>query len=220
MLRRITLVATAAFLVALATTPAAMAGDLDDKPALKAMLEEMRVQLDLTDGQVATATGLIEDESERAKVVVDELDDVTFDSVLDLLVEARAIREDFLPKLRGILDEKQKKKLKSLPKSDEIYIQAGVAWIADEKVDKLRRRLGLSEGQVPRVREIVTEQVRDSVEIVDGVKGGEGKKRQEVLDVMVDLRGAQRRANRELDGVLDDEQKVKLEQLREKKERK
>jgi hypothetical protein len=190
-----------------------IAGDLDSRPGLKTMLAEIRDQLELTDGQVTTARGLIEGQIDRARAVVEELDEFTFDSVLDLLVEARSIREEFIPQLRGLLDERQLEKLDALPKSSEIYIQGMVGWIVEERVDKLRDRLGLESEQIDEIREVITDQIRDSVEILEGIDRGEDSSRRDMLDAVMDLRGAQRSANRQIGRLMTDDQKSRFEEL-------
>jgi hypothetical protein len=202
------------FLLAAVPIEAGGEGRLESIPSLAPALQQMKTELGLSDAQVNQAEGLLADQYGRVKAVVDEFGGVSFDSVVDVLAEARSVRDDFIPKLNGVLSEEQRAKLGSLPKAHEIYIAAAGGWLTEAYLDKLGRKVGLSREQLADLRSVTLEHFRDAVSIVEGVIEGGGAKKA-VLDAVVDLRGVQRQTRRDVEKRLTDEQKGKLEAFRE-----
>lgn len=214
-LRRTTAFIAFAMAAIAVAAPSAQSADfnLDDYPSLKPAIEEMRSELQLTDSQFLTAKGLIGEQLDRVSGVVDDLDKFNFDTAVDLLIEARSVRDDFIPELRGILDAEQKEKLRQLPRSHDLYVSAMAGWLTEGRVEKLSSRLGLEPGQIPGVREALFGQFDESIRIVSGLVDFEGDPMDLIMDSLVDLRLTQREANRAIERQLDDAQKAKFEKL-------
>ena len=71
--------------------------DLTSMPALQSALKQMKAELALSDQQSKDAGKLIASRVRRVEVAIDSFGGVNFDSVLDLLVEARSIKDEFVP---------------------------------------------------------------------------------------------------------------------------
>jgi len=185
---------------------------LQATPALQPALAEMKSQLNLSDAQAGQVAGLLADRYARLKTFVDEFGGVSFDSVVDVLVEARSLRDDFVPALQGVLTDEQRAKLAQLPKAHELYVAAAGGWLTEAYLDKLGRRVGLTGEQLGELRPVTLEHFRDAVSIVEGLVAGGEKKA--ILDAVVDLRGVQRQTRRDVEKRLTAEQKAKLDALR------
>ena len=179
--------------------------------AVLATLAETADQLALRDDQKAEARRVIGDEFARTSDVIDAIsDDLSFESVVDLLAEAKNIRESFVPSIQGILDEDQKERLDRLPHDDSFYIGMAARMITDSRIKKLSEKVGLSETQIPEARRALDSGFRDALEVVYGLAhdGGEDAG---AMDILVDLRGIQRGVKRDLGRVLDEGQMAKLD---------
>ena len=185
---------------------------LQATPALQPALTEMKRHLDLSDDQVGQVEGLLAERYGRIKAFVDEFGGVSFDSVVDVLVEARSVRDEFVPALKGVLNDEQRARLGQLPKEHEVYVAAVGGWLAEAYLDKVGRRVDLSGEQVGELRPVILDRFRDAVSIVEGLVGDGGKKA--ILDAVVDLRGVQRQTRRDVEKRLNAEQRAKLEALR------
>lgn len=208
-------VVLAVSVVALAASAAAAQVPSSLRPAL----EEMRTELDLSDAQVTEANSLVLDRIARFEAAIDRFGDLNLDSMVDLLAEARSVREEFIPALRGILNDDQRAALAALPKDHQLYVSAMAGWLGEARVRRLRDRVGLSDEQAEQIRTAVTDEYRDGVAIVSGLAGEEGGPgRREMLDALLDLRGVIRQANQHVDQVLDAEQKAALEAWEQERE--
>ena len=196
--------------------------DLASMPALQSALKQMKAELALSDQQSADAGKLIASRVRRVEVAIDSFGGVNFDSVLDLLVEARSIKDEFVPELKGLLNEEQKAKLGKLPKAHEIYIAAMAGWITEGRVKKLDGRVQLTEAQIPQIRSVLLQQARGAVEIVEGlvVKDEKSLDRASILDTVMDLRMMVRQGERGIEPILSAEQKTALEAYRDESSRK
>jgi hypothetical protein len=190
--------------------------------ALKPAVEELKRELQLTDEQVAQVQKLVTGQIGRVSAAVENFGGISFDSVLDLMVEARATRDEFIPAMRSVLTEEQKAKLAKLPKAHEIYVAAVAGWLTEAQLEKLRDRLALEDGQLPQVRAALLAGFRDAATIVEGLirEADDKSMRETVLDAVVDLRTVQRTTEREIQRQLSDEQKARLESYREESSRK
>jgi hypothetical protein len=187
---------------------------LQSLPALEPAVAEMKAQLGLSDAQMSQVEGLVVDRYEQVRAVVEEFGGgVSLDSVVDVLAEARSVRDDFVPALKGALTEEQRGRLAALPKAHEIYVAVGCGWLTEAYLDKLGRKVGLSAEQVADLRPVALGHFRDAVSIVEGVVAGGGAKKA-MLDAVVDLRGVQRQIQRDVQRRLTDEQKARLEGVR------
>jgi hypothetical protein len=189
-------------------------GRLESIPSLAPALQQMKTELGLSDRQVGQVEELLVDRYGRVKAAVDEFGGVSFDSVVDVLAEARSVRDEFIPSLKAVLSDEQRAKLGSLPKAHEIYVAAAGGWLTEAYLDKLSRKVGLSQEQLTDLRSVTLEHFRDAVSIVEGVIENGGAKKV-VLDAVVDLRGVQRQTQRDVEKRLTDEQTAKLERFRE-----
>lgn len=203
-----------ALLIGLWLLGAGAAGAVELSDSLRATVDEMANYLQMTDSQRSDLTALVSDEAGRVRDVVDAIqDDLGFDSALDLLTETKNIRKNFIPGLRGLLDEDQKARLDRLPSDDSFYISAVARLITDARVDRFQTKLQLTDSQVPEVREVLEGGFQDALSIVAGL----GRQEEDfsaslVLDIVTDLRGAQRMMDRGVRRVLTDEQKAILEE--------
>jgi hypothetical protein len=189
---------------------------LSGLPALEPAVDELKAELDLTDRQVEDAKSLVTAEMVRVTAAVESFGGITFDSVLDLLVEARATRDELIPALRRILTHDQIERLAKLPKAHEVYLAAMSGWLTEAQLAKLRDRLGLTEAQIPAIRSVLLGQYREAVRIAEGfVRRADDKSMQEtVLDAVVDLRTIQRTTERGIERELSDEQKASFQSYR------
>jgi hypothetical protein len=194
--------------------------NLSSLPALAPALAELRSELALTEAQSADASNILVELMGRAKAAVDEFGGLSFESMLDLLVEARSIRNDYGPRIMNFLTEEQKQKLEKLPRRHEIYTSAMSGWLAEAQLERLKERAGLTEEQLPQVRSILVNQFQDAVGIVEGLVKKEDfeSMKDEILGVILDLRSIQRQGRRGVDKLLTEEQRVRIEKLRKEPE--
>ena len=157
----------------------------------------------------------------RVTSAVENFGGISFNSVLDLLVEARAAREEFIPAMQKILTEEQKGKLAKLPKAHEVYVAAMAGWLAEAQLGKLKGKVGLTDGQIPGVRSVLLTQYQEAVRIVEGlVRNADDKSmKATVLDAVVDLRTMQRTAERGIERELTEEQKARFESYRDESDK-
>lgn len=199
-------------LVLVSTNPAVHAqgmGGASMVPAtLAPVVEELRATLALTDAQSADVSRLLVQQAGRAASMMEKAGDLSLESVIDLLATARSIKDDFLPQLSAVLTDDQKAKLQALPKSSNIYISAMAGWVAEARLTKLQSVLRLTDAQVPGVRQVLLDQFRTMARAVTGVAGGGlgAASTSAILDVLVDLRAAQRMGRRSLQDLLTPEQ--------------
>jgi hypothetical protein len=117
--------------------------------ALKPAVEELKQELQLTDEQVARVQEFVIGQIGRVSAAVENFGGISFDSILDLMVEARATRDEFIPAMSSVLTEEQEAKLAKLPKAHEIYVAAVAGWLTEAQLEKLRDRLALEDNQLP-----------------------------------------------------------------------
>jgi hypothetical protein len=203
---------TGAFLL-IAIGPVGAQQTLASAPALKPAVEELKSELALTDQQVQEAENILVGFVARAKTAVNNFGGITFESIVDLLSEAQAIREEFIPRITSLLDESQVQKLKTLPKAHELYVSAMAGWLTEAQLEKLKERVGLTEGQIPETRALLLGQFEDAVGIVEGFVNRDGAKlaKSEVMQAVLDLRSVQRQTRRKLRSTLTEEQKTRLD---------
>jgi hypothetical protein len=194
----------------------------DRLSALIPAVEEIRKELALDDEQVSRAAGLVNGQMKRVTAAVESFGGISFDSILDLMVEARAARDEFIPAIRAILTDEQKAKLAKLPKAHGIYTSAVAGWLTEAQLGKLKGRIGLTDAQVPQVRSALLEQYKSAATIVEGLirKPDDTSLQETVLDAVVDLRAAQRTAEREIKIHLTDAQKAQFESYRDESTKK
>ncbi len=187
-----------------------VAAGASTEEAILTTLAETADQLSLRDDQRDDARRIIGEEFARTSEVIDAIsDDLSFESVVDLLAEAKNIRESFVPSIQGILDDSQKERLERLPHDDSFYIGMAARMITDSRVEKLAEKVGLAEGQIPEVRRALDSGFRDALEVVYGLAhDGEDSG---AMDILVDLRGIQRGVKRDLGKVLDEGQMARLD---------
>jgi hypothetical protein len=190
--------------------------------ALKPAVEELKQELQLTDEQVARVQEFVIGQIGRVSAAVENFGGISFDSILDLMVEARATRDEFIPAMSSVLTEEQEAKLAKLPKAHEIYVAAVAGWLTEAQLEKLRDRLALEDNQLPQVRAALLAGFRDASTIVEGLmrEADDHSMREIVLDAVLDLRTAQRTAEREIQRLLSDEQRARLESYREESAKK
>lgn len=191
-------------------TAGARAAELASSPALQPALTQLKAELALTDQQSAQAARLIGSRVSRIEAAVESFGDVSFDSVVDILVEARSVKDEFIPELQGLLTAEQKAKLGQLPKNHDVYVSAMAGWITEGRLKKLSLKVRLTDAQIPQVRAVLLDQARDAVTIVEGLASGDGGKKK-ILDAVVDLRGVVRQGERKIQPLLSAEQKTALE---------
>ena len=90
-------------------------------PVLVEAAEKIRTELALTDDQAEGLRVLVSDRLMRAEVVAASFGHVTFDSVIDLLTEARSIKKEFIPQLNALLTPQQKATLANLPRQRQLW---------------------------------------------------------------------------------------------------
>ena len=186
----------------------------DKVEALEPVLDQVRSELDLTDEQVGRLEGVLGDQVDRARVAVDGFGGLSFDSVVDLLAEARDMKKDLEKELGGFLSDEQKAKLKGLPASKQIYREAIAVAITEARLGKLEKELELTADQRGPAREALLDGIREATDIVEGVVDKEKGSKRSVMDALLDLRATERSTNRRLERVLTDEQKERLERYR------
>lgn len=179
-------------------------------PELEPALNQIRSELSLTDAQVAQVEALIVRQFEKTKSMLEGITDLNFDAMVDILVTAREMRNEFIPALLNVLTEEQKAKLKNLPKSHGIYISAMAGWLTEGQLRKLTSHLNLTEEQLPQVRSVLQEQYDQAIELVGGLMKQEPSP-DLILDSILDLRTVHRQGLRKLKALLNAEQKTKLE---------
>jgi hypothetical protein len=180
---------------------------------LTPVIEELRTTLALTDAQSADVSRLLVQQAGRATSMMDRAGDLSLETVIDLLATVRGIRDDFLPQLSAVLTAEQKARLQALPQSSNIYVSAMAGWLAEARLNKLQGVLRLTDTQVPGVRQVLLDQFRTMTRAVSGVVsgGGSAMSTSVVLDVLVDLRAAQRMSRRSIQEMLTPEQVRSLE---------
>jgi hypothetical protein len=180
---------------------------------LAPVIEELRTTLALTDAQSADVSRLLVQQAGRATSMMDRAGDLSLETVIDLLATVRGIRDDFLPQLSAVLTAEQKARLQALPQSSNIYVSAMAGWLAEARLNKLQGVLRLTDTQVPGVRQVLLDQFRTMTRAVSGVVsgGGSAMSTSVVLDVLVDLRAAQRMSRRSIQEMLTPEQVRSLE---------
>lgn len=190
--------------------------------ALVPALEQMKTELALTDEQTSQAGRLMVERLARAAGAVESFGGISFDSVLDLLVEARSFRDEFIPELTALLTGEQKAKLAALPKAHKVYTAAMAGWFAQARVDKMRTRINLTDAQVPDVQAALLDEFRDAIGIVEGFvsKDSEKSTKSAILDLVVDLRAVQRQGQRRIERLLTTEQQQALKAYRVESEEK
>jgi hypothetical protein len=152
---------------------------------------------------------LIVRQFEKTRSVLENITNLDFDAMVDLLVTAREMRNEFIPSLLNVLTEEQKAKLKNLPKSHNIYISVMAGWLTEGQLRKLTSRLDLTEEQLPQVRSILQEQYDQAIELVGGLIQQEPSP-DSILDAILDLRLVHRQGLRKLKALLNTEQTPKL----------
>jgi len=188
--------------------------DLSATPALAEAEQKIRTELALTPDQEARARALITDRLGKAEQIVDSFGDVSLDSVIDLLSEARAIKKEFIPQITALLTPEQKARLAKLPKSEDLWTNVASAWMAEARLKKLAARLRLTPAQVPQVRDALVGQFHDAADIIDGLfrtPNGQPPGKQAILDALLDLRSAIRAGQRKIDRLLTSEQRAALQ---------
>jgi hypothetical protein len=198
---------------------------ISNLPALKPAIDELRTELSLTDQQVKDAEKLVIGQMARVQAAVDNFGGVSFDSILDVMVEARATREEFIPAVKNLLTEEQKAKLGKLPKAHGIYVSALAGWLTEAQLGKLKNRVGLTDAQLSTLRSPLLGQYKEAAGIIEGLirqdeAGDDKSMTQTVLDAVLDLRGVQRMTEREIQKALTPEQKTRFDAYREESEKK
>jgi hypothetical protein len=191
-------------------------------PALKPAVAQLKTELQLTDQQVSDAGRLVTGQMARVTSAVENFGGISFESVLDILVEARAAREEFIPAMQKILTEEQKGKLSKLPKAHEVYVAAMAGWLAEAQLGRLKGKVELTDAQIPGVRSVLLTQYEEAVRIVEGLVRNTDDKSMKatVLDAVVDLRTMQRTAERGIERELTGEQKARFESYRDESDKK
>ena len=206
-------------LVAMTVVPSPAAGqaapaDLTATPALADAAQKIRTELALTSEQQTKARAILVDRLNRAEAVVDSFGDISLDSVIDLLSEARSIQKDFIPQLNAMLTPEQKTKLANMSKDRQLWGDVTSAWMAEARLKKLASKVQLTNSQIPQVRDALVSQFRDAAAIVDGLfhaTSAEQPGRKAMLDAVLDLRSAIRSGQRKIDRLLTSEQRAALE---------
>lgn len=188
-------------------------GAVDPSDSLQGTVDEVANYLQMTDAQRSELASLFSGEAANVREVVDAIqDDLGFDAVLDLLTEAKSIREDFIPALQGLLDDEQRARLDRLPHDDSFYISTVTRLVTDARVARFREKLDLTDAQVPEVRSVLEGGFQDALSIVAGLGRKDVKiSGSVVLDIVTDLRGTQRMMDRGVRKVLTEEQRSILD---------
>ncbi len=209
----VSLLTIATGLAAFAPAAGAQGGAAVLPATLAPVIEELRTTLALTDAQSADVSRLLVQQAGRATSMMDRAGDLSLETVIDLLATARTIKDDFLPQLSAVLTDEQKVRLQALPKSSNIYAAAMAGWLAEARLNKLQGVLRLTDTQVPGVRQVLLDQFRTMSRAVVGVASGgtSAASTSAILDVLVDLRAAQRMSRRSLREMLTPEQVRSLE---------
>ena len=142
---------------------------------------------------------------------------VTFDSVIDLLTEARSIKKDVIPQLNALLTPQQKATLANLPRQRQLWSTVAAAWMAEARLKSLAARVDLTPDQVPAVRTQLLAEFHDAADIVDELLRADNEQRpapSAVLDAVLDLRAAVRAGTRKVEQMLTPEQRAALEAYR------
>ena len=192
------------------------------RPVLVEAAEEIRTELGLTDAQAREFRILIGERLMRAEVVAASFGHVTFDSVIDLLTEARSIKKEFIPQLNALLTPQQKATLANLPRERQLWRTVAAAWMAEARLKSLAARVNLTPDQVPAVRTQLLAEFHDAADIVDELLRADNGQRpatSAVLDAVLDLRAAVRAGTRRVEQMLTPEQRAALEAYRHDSER-
>jgi Spy/CpxP family protein refolding chaperone len=196
--------------------------DLSATPALAEAEQKIRTELALTPDQEARARALITERLGKAEQIVESFGDVSLDSVIDLLSEARAIKKEFIPQITSLLTPEQRARLAKLPKSEDLWTNVTSAWMAEARLKKLAARIRLTPAQVPEVRAALLGQFHDAADIIDGLfrtTNGQPPGKQAVMDAVLDLRSAIRAGQRRIDRLLTPEQRAALQAYKADSER-
>jgi Spy/CpxP family protein refolding chaperone len=198
-----------------AATPAVSAN-----PTLAEAVQKVRTELALTDEQAAKVRTLIAERVPRAEAAVEAFGDISLDSILDLLHEARSIKDEFVPELTAVLTPEQKTKLANLPRDSQMWLDVGAAWMTEARVKKLVSRVKLTDAQVPQIRDLYQSQFKDAADSIAAlVRGGDAESRKkEILDAVLDLRASIRAGQRKVDRLLTPEQHKALEAYKDESE--
>jgi hypothetical protein len=190
------------------------AQDLSHLPALAPALNELKTELALTNEQSSEAATVIVDLLGSAQGVLDGMDGLNFDSILDLLVEVRSMKEEFGPRLGAVLTEEQREKLAELPKRHQIYSAAVSGWLTEALAGKLNKRVELTDQQLPQVRSLLLERFQEVAGIVEGLvkKDEDENAKDTILGAILDLRSIQRQTRRDVAKLLNDDQRARLEE--------
>ncbi len=205
--------------------PAVRAQGLPQKstvtPVLVEAAEKIRTELALTDDQAEELRVLVSDRLMRAEVVAASFGHVSFDSVIDLLTEARSIKKEFIPQLNALLTPQQKAKLANLPHQRQLWSAVTAAWMAEARLKTLAARVNLTPDQVPAVRTELLAEFHDAADIVDELLRADNGRRpstEAALDAALDLRAAVRAGTRRVERILTPEQRAALEAYRHESE--
>ena len=164
---------------------------------------------------------LVSDRLMRAEVVAASFGHVSFDSVIDLLTEARSIKKEFIPQLNALLTPQQKAKLANLPRQRQLWSAVTAAWMAEARLKTLAARVNLTPDQVPAVRTELLAEFHDAADIVDELLRADNGRRpstEAALDAALDLRAAVRAGTRRVERILTPEQRAALEAYRHESE--
>ncbi len=195
---------------------------LSATPALAEAELKIRTELALTPEQEVRARALITERLKKAEQVVDTFGDVSLDSLIDLLSEARDIKREFIPQITALLTPEQKARLAKLPRSEDLWTNVGSAWMAEARLKKLAERIRLTPAQVPPVRDALLGQFHDAADIIDGLfrtTNGRPPGKQAIIDAVLDVRSAIRAGQRKIDRLLTPEQRAALQAYKADSER-
>jgi Spy/CpxP family protein refolding chaperone len=184
------------------------------RPVLVEAADEIRTELGLTDAQAREFRFLIVERAIRAEAVAASFGHVTFDSVIDLLAEARSIKQEFIPQLNALLTPQQRARLANLPRQRQLWSTVAAASMAEARLKSLDARVNLTPDQVPAVRTQLLAEFHDAADIVDELLRADNGRRPAagaVLDAVLDLRAAVRAGTRKVEQMLTPEQRAALE---------
>jgi len=196
--------------------------DFSATPALAEAEQKIRTELALTPEQEARARALFTERLKKAEQTVNSFGDISLDSVIDLLSEARDIKKEFIPRITALLTPEQKARLAKLPKSEELWTNVTSAWMAEARLKKLDERIRLTPAQVPTVRDALLVQFHDAADIIDGLfrtTNGRPPGKQAIIDAVLDVRSAIRAGQRKIDRLLTPQQRAALQAYKADSER-
>jgi hypothetical protein len=188
------------------------------RPVLVEAAEKIRTELGLTDAQARELRLLMVERLMRAAAVAASFGHVTFDSVIDLLIEARSIKKEFIPQLNALLTPQQKAKLANLPRQRELWSTVAAASMAEARLKSLDARVNLTPDQVPAVRTQLLAEFHDAADIVNELLRADNGQRP-ATGAVLDLRAAVRAGTRKVEQMLTPAQRAALEASRHDSER-